>query len=356
MKKYFLKNEEGQQGPFSLDELKDKNINAGTPVRPEDTEEWTTAGALEELKDFFIPPAAVKTDETAVMAVGTAAAAAAAPAPVAAAATVTKAAANKGKAWVTWVLSLAAIGGAGYFVYQDMEKNKNSSSEIVIDDSTAVPTTDTVAFDDRPNNDTDPDSDTVHFMVADSVTTDDSEPPMVVTTVTTTGDQAKAKEAEDKKKKAVDQAKKKAEDLKKKLLAADVKRREDEKKRQLAAQAAAEREKEMRNNWPRYVRVGSYEIKGDDQVKPFSIPISNGYLVAIDNVTLRVDYLKKEKLVGTEILTLSNISARSTQYVQAAGNKKGKRANVYITGISSRQLHFCYPVNSGNMADPYYCK
>jgi GYF domain 2 len=344
MKKYFLKNEDGQQGPYSLDELKDKNINAGTAIRSEDTEEWTTAGQLEELKGLITPAAAIKAVETTTVS------ATAAPVAVATATPVAKAAATQGKAWVTWVLSLAAIAGAGYFVYQDMEKNKDSSKEIVIADSTAVQTTDSVAFDDITNTSNDPDS--VHFMIVDSVTTD-SEPPMAVTTATTTADQAKAKEVEDNKKKV---AAKKAADDKKKLLAADAKRKEDEKKRQLAAQAAFEKEKEMRNNWPRYVRVGTYEIKGDDQVKPFSIPVSNGYLVPIENVTLRVDYLKKEKLVGTEILTLSNISPRSTQNVQAAGNKKGKRVNVYITGISSRQLHFCYPVNSGNMADPYYCK
>jgi len=75
----------------------------------------------------------------------------------------------------------------------------------------------------------------------------------------------------------------------------------------------------------------------------------------LDQVTLRVDYLKKEKVVGSETLVLNTIPARGTMNVQAAGNKKGKTVNVYITGITSRQLHFCYPSGSGKAGDPYYC-
>lgn len=81
----------------------------------------------------------------------------------------------------------------------------------------------------------------------------------------------------------------------KKQLAAEAKKKEEEKKKLLAAQALAAKEMEMRNGWVRYVTLGSFTTEGDDKVKPFTIPVYNGFNVAVDKVTLRVDYLKKEK-------------------------------------------------------------
>ncbi|MGQ0737947.1 MAG: DUF4339 domain-containing protein [Bacteroidota bacterium] len=374
MQKYYYNDGVNRYGPFTLEELKAKNISASTPVWYEGLPNWIPAGEVDELKNIFsaatpdagaavasvpeeTPATATTVTETAVAekpaepvpvpveTVSTAAVAATA-APVATATP------KKGKPAITWALSLAAIAAAGFFVYQDMEKNKDSSSEKVASDITAVPDTDTAAITKVPPPDN---SDSVYPIIIDSVYTDPSEPPMTVTTVTTNADQASAKEAEDKKKKAAEPVKKKAEDEKKKLLAAEIKKKADEKKRQVAAQAAAEKEREMRNNWPRYVTVGSFKVEGDDKVKPFSIPVSNGYPVSIDKVTLRVDYLKKEKVVGTETIILSNIPARGSMDAQAAGNKKGKNANVYITAVTSRQLHLCYPSGGGKAGDPYYC-
>ena len=112
---------------------------------------------------------------------------------------------------------------------------------------------------------------------------------------------------------------------------------------------------EMRNGWVRYVTIGSFTTEGDDKVKPFTIPVYNGFNVAVDKVTLRVDYLKKEKIVATETLVLGTIPAKSGSNIQATGNKKGKSANVYIVGASSRALHFCYPSTGGKAGDQYYC-
>ena len=356
MSTYFIKNETGQEGPFTLEELKTKGITAGTAVLPEGTENWTTAGELEELKALFTAPEttvsaviaepAVKT--AAVTAATTVAAMAAVSSPPPVSAPVATAAGKTGSAVIGWILSFAAIGGTGYYVYQDMEKNKDSSVNGI-----TLQQTDTLGTQDVNANDN---PDTTATLTSEIPATDTSslvttEPVTTSLTTTTTN---KAKDPV---------ALKKAEEEKKKLLAAQAKKKEDEKKKLLAeakkkeaAAAAAARETALRNNWARYVTVGSFKIEGDDKVKPFTIPVNNGYSAPLDKVTLRVDYLKKNKLVATETLALYNIGANNTQTVQAAGNKKGHTANVYITGINSSQLHFCYPVHNGNSADPFYCK
>lgn len=382
MKKYFLKNEEGQIGPFSPEELKEKGINASTPIWYEGLEHWTTAGELEELKELFsAAPAAVteivSPDPTDTNSPEPEAASPAqetissspetVPNPaepiVTAATTVTAApttaapARKRGNPVISWVLSLAVLGGTGYYVYQDMEKNKGVQTEIT---GTTVDLTENEAANDQDDNGgenkTESDkTDQGAVMPADTVTAPVKEEKELTQPVTTTVPVTDAKNAEEEKKKqALAIAKKKEED-KKKQLAAEAKKKEEEKKKQQAAQAQAAKEMEMRNAWPRYVTIGSFKIEGDDKVKPFSIPVINGYPVALDKVVLRVDYLKKEKIVASETLTLGSIPAKGNLAAQATGNKKGKTANVYITAVSSRALHFCYPSTGGKAGDQYFC-
>ena len=369
MSTYFIKNEAGQEGPFTLEELKTKGISAGTSILQEGTENWTTAGELAELKALFAAPEAgvpaaisettipaeneIKTTTAATATTATTlAATAATPAPPPASAPVATAGRKTGSAVIGWILSFAAIGGTGYYVYQDMEKNKDAAADV-----TTIQQTDSVATQDVTTNDhldttatitTEfPLTDTAAVVTSEPATTNVT-PTSTLTTSTTTKDPVALKKAEEEKKKLLAAQAKKKEDEKKKLLLAEAKKKE--------AAAAAARETALRNNWARYVTVGSYKIEGDDKVKPFTIPVNNGYSVSLDKVTLRVDYLKKNKLVTTETLVLNNIGANNTQTVQAAGNKKGHTANVYITGINSSQLHLCYPVHNGNPNDPFYCK
>lgn len=51
--KYFIIEQGKQQGPFTIYELKDKGILAETPVWAEGMEDWTTAGKVDELRDFL---------------------------------------------------------------------------------------------------------------------------------------------------------------------------------------------------------------------------------------------------------------------------------------------------------------
>lgn len=346
---YFIKTESGQEGPFTPDELNARGISAATPVLQEGTDNWTTAGELEELKALL--GISVSTEAPAPSAGITPSAetvAATAPEPSAPAATVAVAAAGKktGSAVIGWILSFAVMAGAGYYVYQDIEKNNKPADSI----STGLQT-DSTSTEELTTSEATDSTTTTEIPVTDTTSFVSTEPvPESNTNLTTTANSADPA------------AVKKAEEEKKKLLAAQAKKKEDEKKRQLAeakkkeAAAAAARETALRNNWARYVTVGSFKIEGDDKVKPFTIPVNNGYSVPLDKVTLRVDYLKKNKQVASETLMLTNVGANSTQTVQAGGNKKGHTANVYIVGITSSRLHFCYPVHNGNPDDPFYCK
>lgn len=58
MSKYYIAIEGSQQGPFSLDELREKNITKTTLVWTETMDNWVEAVNLEELKDLIktIPP------------------------------------------------------------------------------------------------------------------------------------------------------------------------------------------------------------------------------------------------------------------------------------------------------------
>jgi hypothetical protein len=53
MKKYYLHNGTDQQGPFDTEDLKAKLIDKETPIWYDGLSDWTTAGKIDELKDFF---------------------------------------------------------------------------------------------------------------------------------------------------------------------------------------------------------------------------------------------------------------------------------------------------------------
>ena len=366
MKKYFLNVGTAQQGPFDLDELKSKNLTAETPVWYEGLPEWTTAGKVEELKDIFIPaiPAATVPAEDAKpvvtvtnepIATGTIA-----PAPVMAKTTPSVITGKKSTAWLSWVLSLLVLGGVGYLVYDDMQKNKTGSVETtgteITTDSTSASQT---GINESPINDTTT-SPVPTTTTADTGTAVIMEPlPETTTPTTTIPTTTTVKLNPAQQTAAQKEAAKKAEVQKKKQLAIQAqKKAEEEKKRiQLAQAEAAAREMEMRNNWPKYITFGklNYQTKGDG-ISAFDVPVYNGTNALLEKVTVRIEYLKKEKKIfKTETIVINNIPPKSVLNGVAPESKKGEKVNVYITGVYSRKLHLCFPQNNGNPADPYFC-
>ena len=48
--KYFIIVNDAQQGPYTVEELRQRNISSGTLVWTEDMQKWTPARQVEELK------------------------------------------------------------------------------------------------------------------------------------------------------------------------------------------------------------------------------------------------------------------------------------------------------------------
>ena len=69
MKKYFYSNEQGEQGPVTLEELKQKDITLKTLIWHEGLDDWKEAESIYELKEIFeLGPRQIDTkDETLVM-------------------------------------------------------------------------------------------------------------------------------------------------------------------------------------------------------------------------------------------------------------------------------------------------
>ena len=55
MTKYYLHDGQNQAGPFTIEELKAKDLSQDTQVWKEGTPAWVKAESLEELKDIFLP-------------------------------------------------------------------------------------------------------------------------------------------------------------------------------------------------------------------------------------------------------------------------------------------------------------
>jgi hypothetical protein len=424
MRKYYFKDAEGQQhGPLKLDGLKGKNITPNTPVWYDPLPKWTTAAEVDELKNIVVymarvveekttpvveitedvkplitvvetPVAAIKEEEQLIndepsspveqkpaeekavaiapvvvmpvterpamtVSVTSMASVAATPS-ISFAATsanpvvppppvVTKPTQyprKKSTAWLSWVLSLLVLGAAGYYVYQDIEKNKTDHSSF---NGTEIKTGGSAeALNAKASTENN-----LPETVADTTS---KLPTTTERSVTTT------RLIAEKDKKTL--AKKKAEDEKKKQTAAkaalEQQKADDEKKQEMAAQAVLAKELQFRNNWSKYITIGTlnYSPKGNDGINSFDIPVTNNTDVTIDKITIRVDYYKKEgkeKVMQTETLTIFNVPSKSGAIGKAPENKRARKAVATITAVTSKKLHLCYPQNNGNSADPYYC-
>ncbi len=422
MKKYFYFDGTAQQGPFTVEELLSKNISAETPVWYEGLADWTTAGKLDELKDLLVhtpPPLhtadpvpvaeansptpveetpvastpvtttnAIEAEKPAVTPVvtetattpivvtttPTAEAEKTAPAATATAAekTVKTKSSKKSTAWLSYVLGLMVFGGGGYYVYQDMQKNKDNNAAIktVVAADSAVhtamqqsaPVTNTVKTDSAKTTTT-PATDTAHATTpatnqtaTTQTATKTNNPAAITTTPINTKpvtQPTNAKPTAPNNKTQLTDAQKLAQ-----------KKIDDAKKKQLALQAAqaasaAAREKDYRNNWSNYINIGDLNYQANnDGISPFDVTVHNGTNAMLDKVVVKVDYVKKDKkTLKSELLTIYNIAPGSSGTATAPEYRRVNniRPQAYITTVTSKKLHLCFPVNNGNPDDPYFC-
>ena len=402
MKKYYFKEDGVQYGPLELNDLKTQNLTAETPVWYHPLPHWTTAGKVEELKDVIkkvSPVVETKEEiklpvvETPVVTAGTEPLAAANPepivtvkqepvgaapepqispvvkpvtlapttiaSPVAAVvvAPVTPAASfvkpgKRNTAWISWVLSLLVLGATGYFIYKDMQKNDGLTSDrkdTGITDSTGNTTFQQTVTETPATLLPEADTTTELTLGPESTTIviPKTEPP-------TTGKPATVKVQPSTTRVVTIQP------ATSKMTSAQIQQLleqkiADDKKKE---QQATGKEAEIRNHWSKYISLGKLDYKSHSLsgIKAFDVPLFNSTDAVLDRVTVRLDYIKSGGGVyKSETITLNDIQPRSGVNGKAPASSRGTSVNVYITSVTSKKLHFCYPQNNGNAADPYFC-
>lgn len=350
-RKYYYHDGVKQNGPFTFDELKGRNVKPEMLVWYDPMPEWLPASQIEELKSIIVAaPPPVKITPAPVVEVkepvkaGT---------PVTASAPITVAAtaANPARsprtntAWVSWLFSLLVLGGVGYLVYTDMIKdnskisglkstnlssdnNGNNSGDGVVQDDPGKVTPDEKGVNnnsgDGGNGNTT--ASTNNSTNKSSAKTSGTTKPATTKTSTATTKTSNTNATGN-----------------------DTK----------PATSTSDKNAIYRNQWPNFISFGKLDYKSGalSGIKAFDVPVINRTGFTLDKVTVRLDYIKKGGGVyKTETLTVSNVPPNSTASAKAPASSRGTSVNAYITGISSRKLNFCYPLNNGNPADPYYCK
>lgn len=115
-----------------------------------------------------------------------------------------------------------------------------------------------------------------------------------------------------------------------------------------------------RNNWNSYISASNnrYLYSEMGGISNLEVVVSNSTDKKVDEVQVRVDYIKTNGgTFKTETVSVSNIPPNSTKSVSAPSSERGTSVRMNIESISASSFHFCYPYgNSGNDADPYFCK
>lgn len=268
MKHYYIHNGSVQEGPFTIDELKKKNLSPGTPIWHEALSDWTTVDKITELhvasrpvpppfqtinhtvpvSDFFLPE-------------------------------------RNRSLLIPLTISgvVLCLGLLGFFIYNNTVSSKELN-EIK----------------------------QAHISISEKQSQEESE------------------------------------------------RLTQEARRKAINEELTRKNRAYRNNWSSYIFIG--EVYADIDkfwggVKTFDIPVTNSTDYMLDEVELSVYYIKDNgTLYKSETVRIYNIPANSAKSGQAPSSPRGTEINYEITGIVSKKMHFCYPVNNGNPEDPFFCR
>ena len=118
--------------------------------------------------------------------------------------------------------------------------------------------------------------------------------------------------------------------------------------------------KNYRNNWHKYIQVGTKRFKHSSLGGMDSLEISvvNNTEYMLDEVIARVTYIKANgKARKTFEIPIYNVAANSYKTLPVAEVERGLMVDVLTTGVVSKKMHFCYVRGSWaeNKEDPYFC-
>jgi hypothetical protein len=117
--------------------------------------------------------------------------------------------------------------------------------------------------------------------------------------------------------------------------------------------------KRVRNSWSDYIYVedAHYMFSSLGGINAFDVPVRNNTDYVIDEVIVRIDYIKKSGGVyKTEDVTIYNIPPHSLKTVKAPESPRGTSIDLKVTSAQSRDLNLCYPGNGWEPGDPYRCR
>jgi hypothetical protein len=132
----------------------------------------------------------------------------------------------------------------------------------------------------------------------------------------------------------------------------------DEKRRQIN-EALTKKNMQYRNNWSSYIGVSRHNANPgwSGGMESFDVFVSNKTDYMLDQVEVLVTYVKDNGgIYKTETVTFTNVPPSSEMAERAPGSSRGTYVRTEIKSIQSKKMHFCFPSNNGNPADPYFCK
>lgn len=129
--------------------------------------------------------------------------------------------------------------------------------------------------------------------------------------------------------------------------------------RQNANSALTEKNMNYRNNFESYLTLSrnTYQSRGIGGIFNLEITFTNNTEYVIDIVNVQVGYIQENgNYYKTETLQFTNVQPNTQETLSAPDSERGLSVDYQFTEIYSKKMHFYYPSNSGNDADPYFYK
>ena len=123
--------------------------------------------------------------------------------------------------------------------------------------------------------------------------------------------------------------------------------------------ALTQKNMNYRNNFEKYLSLSrnQYEYSELGGIYNLEITFTNNTDYVINNANVQVGYIKENgEYYKTEDLQFTNIQPNTQETLRAPDSERGLNVDYQFSEIYSKKMHFYYPSNSGNEADPYFYK
>ncbi len=126
-----------------------------------------------------------------------------------------------------------------------------------------------------------------------------------------------------------------------------------------ANSALTQKNMNYRNNFQKYLTLSrnQYEYSDLGGIYNLEITFTNNTDYVINNANVQVGYIKENgEYFKTEELQFTNVQPNTQETLRAPDSERGLNVDYQFSEIYSKKMHFYYPSNSGNEADPYFYK